>query len=421
MSVAFDTNVTLTVEIAFDSNPLDTSPSFTDISAFVRSFDIKRGRNNELGQFPAGQCTILLSNADNRFNPTNTSSPYYDSSAGKTKIQPLKRLRVKAVYDSTNYTLFEGYLDTIPVQYPDNGSDSTVQISATDAFRLFQQSTIQGRGFRVGLSGFSEVGLSTRLGMTFTNELSSARVTKILDAFGFPSDRRDVQTGTLQVGTQSITDNVLTALQECETAENAQFFISSDGKATFRNRDYRLSNTKAINVQATFSNDGSNLPYVDVGLSFDDQEIVNIYEWTREGGTTQYIADTDSVLNYGAFDNTTTTINISDTDVASLISQKVAETSQPIVRFNNLVVNPRENTLLWTQALGRDFGDRIKVKVVNPDGSSLEDELLIESIQHSVTASSQSWRWSATLSPAGSSAWILGQAKLGEGTRFAYA
>ncbi len=421
MSVAFDNDVTLTIEIAFDSNPLDTSPSFTDISAFVRSFDVKRGRNNELGQFPAGTLQVVLSNADNRFNPTNTSSPYFDSSAGKTKIQPLKRIRVKAVYDSTSYTIFEGFLDTIPVQYPANGSDSTVILTATDAFRLFQQSTIQGRGFRVGLSGFSEVGQSTRLGMTFTNELSSARVTKILDAFGFPSDRRDVQTGTLQVGTQQITDNVLSALQECETAENAQFFISADGKATFRNRDYRLSNTKAINVQSTFSNDGSNLPYVDVGLSFDDQEIVNIYEWTREGGTTQYIADTDSVLNYGAFDNAQTTINISDTNVASLIAQKVAETSQPIVRFNNLVVNPRENTLLWTQALGREFGDRIKVKVVNPDGSSLEDEVLIESIQHSVIASSQTWRWSVTLSPAGSSAWILGQAKLGEGTRFAYA
>ena len=421
MSVAFDNDVTLTIEIAFDSNPLDTSPSFTDISAFVRSFDVKRGRNNELGQFPAGTLQVVLSNADNRFNPTNTSSPYFDSSAGKTKIQPLKRIRVKAVYDSTSYTIFEGFLDTIPVQYPANGSDSTVILTATDAFRLFQQSTIQGRGFRVGLSGFSEVGQSTRLGMTFTNELSSARVTKILDAFGFPSDRRDVQTGTLQVGTQQITDNVLSALQECETAENAQFFISADGKATFRNRDYRLSNTKAINVQSTFSNDGSNLPYVDVGLSFDDQEIVNIYEWTREGGTTQYIADTDSVLNYGAFDNAQTTINISDTNVASLIAQKVAETSQPIVRFNNLVVNPRENTLLWTKALGREFGDRIKVKVVNPDGSSLEDEVLIESIQHSVIASSQTWRWSVTLSPAGSSAWILGQAKLGEGTRFAYA
>lgn len=421
MSVAFDSNVNITVEIAFDSDPLDASLSYTDISTYVRSFQTSRGRSNELGQFPAGSCSVLLSNIDNRFNPTNASSPYYDSSTGKTKIQPLKRIRISAVYDSQTYRIFEGFLDTIPVKYPASGSDSTVTLKATDGFRLMKQSDIAGKGFRVGLTGFSEVGQSTRLGMTFPNELSSTRVSSILSAMGWPSDRKDIQTGTLQVGTQQDTDNILTAIQECELAENAQFFIAKDGKATFRNRDYRLSNVLATDVQATFSNDGSNLPYTDVGVSFDDQEIINVYEWTREGGNTQYIADASSVIDYGAFTSQKSTINVSDPNVASIIQQKIAETSTPIVRFDNLIVNPRQNTLLWNQVLGREFGDRVKVKVVNPDGSSFDDELWIESISHNVGASSQTWSWSVTLSPAGSSAWILGQAKLGEGTRFAYA
>ena len=422
MSVAFDSNVNLTVEVAFDSNPFDTSPSFTDISAYVRSFSTNRGRINELGQFGAGRATLVLSNADNRFNPTNTSSPYYDSSTGKTKIQPLKRVRISAVYDSSTYRLFEGFLDKIPVTYPASGNDSVVTFTVSDAFRIFRQGDIQAKGFRLGLPGFSEIGQSTRLSFTpNTNELSSTRITNILNAVGWPSDRRDINTGTLQVGTQQSTDNILTALQECETAENAQLFVASDGKVTFRNRDYRLSNTKAINVQATFSNDGSNLPYVDVAVSFDDEEIINVYEWTRESGTTQYVADADSVLSYGAFVNQKSTINISNANVASIIQQKIAETSTPIKRFEKLVINPRQNTLLWNQALGREFGDRIKVKVVNPNGSSFEDEVLIESIQHNVSALAQSWSWTLTLSPAGSSAWILGQAKLGEGTRFAYA
>jgi len=421
MSVAFDSNVNITVEIAFDSDPLDTSLSYTDISTYVRSFQTSRGRSNELGQFPAGSCSVLLSNIDNRFNPTNASSPYYDSSTGKTKIQPLKRIRISAVYDSQTYRIFEGFLDTIPVKYPASGSDSTVTLKATDGFRLMKQSDIAGKGFRVGLTGFSEVGQSTRLGMTFPNELSSTRISSILSAMGWPSDRKDIQTGTLQVGAQQDTDNILTAIQECELAENAQFFIAKDGKATFRNRDYRLSNALATDVQATFSNDGSNLPYTDVGVSFDDQEIINVYEWTREGGNTQYIADANSVIDYGAFTSQKSTINVSDPNVASIIQQKIAETSTPIVRFDNLIVNPRQNTLLWNQVLGREFGDRVKVKVVNPDGSSFDDELWIESISHNVGASSQTWSWSVTLSPAGSSAWILGQAKLGEGTRFAYA
>ena len=138
MSVAFDPNVNLTVEVAFDSNPFDTSPSFTDISAYVRSFSTNRGRINELGQFGAGRATLVLSNADNRFNPTNTSSPYYDSSTGKTKIQPLKRVRISAVYDSSTYRLFEGFLDKIPVTYPASGNDSVVTFTVSDAFRIFR-------------------------------------------------------------------------------------------------------------------------------------------------------------------------------------------------------------------------------------------------------------------------------------------
>jgi hypothetical protein len=251
-------------------------------------------------------------------------------------------------------------------------------------------------------------------------ELSSVRISRILDTIQFPSNRRDILTGTKQVISQPITTNVLTGLRECETAENGQFFIAKDGKATFRNRDYKLSNTKAINVQGIFSNDGSNLPYTNVSTSFDDNEIINVYEWQRSGGSIQYKADTNSVLRYRAKESNKSTINISDGDVLSIIEQKIAETSLPIVRIDNLTCNPRENTSLWEQVLGREFGDRISVKIVNVDGSSFTDELWIESISHSVNASSQSWTWTATLSPAGSSAWILGQAKLGEGTRFVY-
>ncbi len=419
MSISFDSNVDLTVEVGFDSDPFDETQSFTDISQYVRQFTTNRGRVNELGQFGAGSAQIVLSNTDNRFNPSQTTY-YYDSTNGRTKIQPLKRIRISATYSSSTYVLFEGFLDTIPVVFTAQGQDSVVTFRATDAFKIFQSGVLDSRSWRIGRGGFSELGLSTRLGYTDVTELSSDRVTRILNAIGFPTNRRDVLTGTVNVQQQTITDNVLSALREVELAENAQFFISADGKATFRNRDYRLSNTKAINVQGTFSNTGTDLPYTDVSLSLDDNEIINVYEWTREGGSTQYISDADSVLRYTAKGSTKTTINVSDSDVLSIIEQKIAETSLPIVRVDRLTVNPRDNTGLWTQVLDREFGDRIKVKIQDPSGTTVEDELLIESIQHTVNGSSQSWSWSATLSPAGSSAWILGSAKLGEGTRFAY-
>ena len=102
------------------------------------------------------------------------------------------------------------------------------------------------------------------------------------------------------------------------------------------------------------------------------------------------------------------------------IQQKLSETALPIIRIDGLTINPRQNTSIWAQALGREIGDRITVNIVNTDGSTFSDELFIESITHNVNASSQTWNWTLTLSPASTSSWVLGQALLGVGTRFAY-
>lgn len=420
MSVAFDSNVNLTVEIGFDSNPFDDSQSFTDISSYVRQLTTKRGRQNELGQFVGGTLSLLLSNADNRFNPNNTSSPYYDSTNSITKIQPFKVVKVSATYDSVNYVIFRGFLDTIPVSFPALGSDSVVQFNCVDAFKIFNGQTLESSGWILGTAGFSELGVSTVLAYEDETELSSARVSRILDTIQFPSSLRDINTGVHQVIGQDVNSDVLSALRQCEVAENAQFFISKDGKATFRNREYKLSNAKATTVQATFTNDGSDLPYTDVKTSFDVNEVRNVYKWTRSGGSEQSVSDATSVQRYRPRTSTQSTINTSDSEVKSIIEQKLNETALPIVRIDSLVVNPRQNVNIWEKALGLEFGDRISVKIVNPDNSSYTDELWIESISHTVNASSQSWVWSLTLSPAGSSGWVLGQAKLGEGTRLVY-
>ena len=420
MSVAFDSDVNLTVQIGFDSNPFDDSQSFTDISSFVRNIRINRGRLNELNDFSSGSCTLTLSNADNRFNPSNTSSPYFDSSNGITKIQPLKTVKISASYDGSTYVIFFGYLNDIPVRFPNDGADSVVTFTATDAFKIFQSQTIQSVGWRIGKAGFSELGISTALGYDDAVELTSVRVSRLLNSIGFPSSLRDINTGTLNIQQQTVSTNLLTALKECETAENAQFFMASDGKATFRNRDYRLTNSLATNSQATFDNSGSNLPFTNVSLSFDTNEVFNVYEWTRSGGSLQTVADSDSIAKYRPITNTKTTLNTSNANVLSIIQQKLTETSIPIVRIDSLEVNPRQNTSIWTQALNREIGDRITVNITNPDSSTFSDELLIESISHTINASDQTWNWIVSLSPAGSSAWVLGQAKLGEGTRFAY-
>ena len=206
MAVTFDSNVSITVEIAFDSNPLDSSQTFTDVSAYLRSFTTSRGRISNLDKFQTGTAIVELDNRDNRFSP-NQSTHYYDSSIGRTKIQPLKRLRIRATHSSTTYDLFHGFVESFPVNYAGQGYDSTVKIKVVDAFKLFFNAKLDGIGWNLGIS---LLGSTTRLTLTQAQELSSVRVKNILDSFGYTNQA--ISTGQLQVTTQPTTDDLLTAL-----------------------------------------------------------------------------------------------------------------------------------------------------------------------------------------------------------------
>ena len=413
MSVNFDSNVSITVEIAFDSNPLDSSQTFTDVSQYLRSFTTTRGRVSNLSDFQTGTATVELDNRDNRFSP-NQSTHYFDSSAGRTKIQPLKRLRIRATHSSTTYDLFHGFVESFPVQYAGQGYDSSTKIRVVDAFKLFFNATLDGIGWQLGIS---KLGSTTRLTLTQAQELSSVRVKNILDSFGYSNQA--ISTGQLQVTTQSTTDDLLTALRKVETAENGTFFIAANGNATFRDRNFRLTNTTT--PDATFGQGGSDLPYTDIVSSYDDTKIINTVLFNRTGGTQQSAVSDDSVQRFGTHSLTQSSrLNIQDSDVLSIAKQKVVENDIPQTSVRTLIFRPQSNTSIWAKALGLDIGAFVKTNVLTPSGTTESYDLFIENIQHSVDARSKTWTWKIGLSPAETGAWILGVSKLGIDTNISY-
>jgi len=413
MSVAFDSNVTLTCEIAFDSNPLDSSQTFTDVTAYLRSFETTRGRISDLAEFQTGTATVVLDNRDNRFSP-NQSTHYYDSSAGRTKIQPLKRLRIRATHSSTTYDLFNGFVESFPVQYAGQGYDASTKIRVVDAFKLFFNATLDGVGWRLGIS---KLGSTTRLSLTQAQELSSVRVKNILDSFGYSNQA--ISTGQLEVQTQPDTDDLLTALRKIEKAENGTFFIAANGNATFRDRNFRLTNTTTPN--ATFGQGGGELPYVDIISAYDDSKIVNTVQRTMTGGSTQIAIDSDSVERFGAHVLTESgTLNVSNANAASIAEQKVVSNSIPQTTVESLSFAPQQNTSLWAKALGLDIGSFVEAKVTTPSSTIETYDLFIERIKHKVDARNKQWNWQIGLSPAETGAWILGVNRLGIDTNLSY-
>ena len=413
MSVPFDSNVNLICEIAFDSNPLDSSQSWTDVSDYLRSFETSRGRISQLAEFQTGTATVTLDNRDNRFSPNQTTY-YYDATNGRTKIQPLKRLRIRAEYDSTTYDIFHGFVESFPIQYAGQGYDASTKLRVVDAFKLFFNATLNGIGWQLGIS---KLGSTTRLTLSQAQELSSVRVKNILDSFGYSNQA--ISTGQLQVQTQSETDDLLTALRKVETAENGTFFIAANGDATFRDRNYRLVNTTT--PDATFGQGGGDLPYVDIVSSYDDNKIINTVQRTRTGGSTQIAIDSDSVERFGANVLTESgTLNVSDVDALSIASQKVVANSIPQTTIEALSFAPQQNINLWEKALGLDIGSYVETNVTTPSSTVETYDLFIERVKHKVDARNKTWNWQIGLSPAETGAWILGVNRLGIDTNLSY-
>lgn len=142
MPFTFPSGPTITVQVAFSSTPFATSPSWTDITQYVRSVKIHRGRSRELDAFSAGTCSVLLSNADRRFDPEHATGPYV---AG---LLPMKKIQIVSNYSGTTSYLFTGYVDGWPQAYIEQ-NDSVVNVSATDGMKVLEQVELPGSLFEM--------------------------------------------------------------------------------------------------------------------------------------------------------------------------------------------------------------------------------------------------------------------------------
>jgi hypothetical protein len=144
MSVTIGDNVSLTVEIGFATSagankvPIGSLLSnivWTDVSEYVRSIQTNRGRSSELDEFTTGTSNVVLSNGNRYFDPENEDGPYYG------KLTPGRPIRITATYLFITKTLFFGFVDEWQQDYTYT-FDSTANVSASDAFKVLNQLTL---------------------------------------------------------------------------------------------------------------------------------------------------------------------------------------------------------------------------------------------------------------------------------------
>ena len=347
-----------------DSGQLGGAVTLTDVTADVQNVSISRGRSKDLDSFFTGSCAIKLLNNARKYENTNTSSPYYPG------IEPFIIMHVDATTDggSTYEDLFVGFVADISLSYPDT-INSFATFTGFDAFMKINNTELQNQSFS-----------STDSGTLINNILSSNTVK-------FSTSNRDIETGISNMQALSnITDNTLSILQTIERSENGLLFMSKSGKLTFKNRHTTFPSSASM----TFSDDGSDIPYNSVDYINDDNEIYNVINLTRTGGTTQTKEDTGSQLKYLIRTLTRSGLfNDNDAEVSDAALFLLGKFKDALLRFDNLEVNLKDiSTSSQNSILASEVGDIVNIELT-PPGSGSPSQItsleILDSITYSVT------------------------------------
>ncbi|MEU4570733.1 hypothetical protein [Micromonospora sp. NPDC023956] len=156
------------------------------------------------------------------------------------------------------------------------------------------------------------------------------------------------------------------------------------------------------------------LPYADVAITYDAQSIYNLATVSRAGGTPQVVEDPASRARYLTRTYQRSDLLLeTDAEVLSYGRYVLHQASEPELRFSQMTLLPRGDARLWAQALGREFGDRIRVIRRPPGGGVIRRDVFVRGVEHDVVRDLQ-WTTRLTLQSASSfQFWTIGHVELG--------
>jgi hypothetical protein len=330
----------------------------TDVTNYVASVSVNRGKSRELDRYTAGNASVILHNDSRIFDPFNTAGIYYG------QILPRKPI----VIETDGDRVFTGFIDDWDLTYDISGK-SFASVSAIDGFMRL-----------------SAAELDT---FTTTSQLSSDRVTAILNRpeVAWPIANRSIETGltTLQADTVAENTNALQYLQLVDTTENGQLFMSRSGAVTFKNRAFNPSFISTV----VFADDSTAnaIRYSNIEVIYGSENLYNRVAVTRNGGTTQVADSTTSQDAYGVASYSIDGVLLtSDTEAFNLASYLVGLYDQPELRINQVTVNLHDKTPEQVdQICLLEIADVVQVIFTpNQIGSPINQYAMVTGISHDI-------------------------------------
>jgi hypothetical protein len=345
---------------------LDGVSEFAPMLEYAKNVSVTRGRREIGDQFSAGTMTFTLDDtlANGILNPLYTSSPFVDP-AGQFTLAPLRRVSLGR-YDSTNtfIALFVGQIVNYDYSY-ELGGNNTVTVYCADDFYLLAQTSLAQ--FNV------------------SEELSSARLTAVLDLpeVAYPALSRNINTGTQTLGGASAYTvpegtNVKAYIDQIQQAEQGRVFMSRTGSINF---DPRIGNTLSAPV-ADFHDDGTNIPYNNLGITYNADQIVNRASIQHLGASNPEVADDLASQTKYLIQTVSITNSLLHNDAAAATLASYLLVGEPEATFTAVQTDYLMLTTAQRETLALvDIGDTITITNTIA-GGQVAQELSVEGVEH---------------------------------------
>jgi hypothetical protein len=243
---------------------------------------------------------------------------------------------------------------------------------------------------------------------TFVPQLSGARINAVLDAIAWPAGQRNIDAGQyimagVGFGPKDGQD-ALSHIQEVSDSELGYFFIDASGTAVFHDSLHRSTANASKVSNSTWSDvESDGLEYLNLIPSYDKNNIVNDAQITPSGsGGSSAAAESQDVPSQAKYFRRTlarSTVLANPRDAQIQANFIVATYKEPQLRFSTMTVKPITDSTLWTQVLGREIGDRIRVHRHPPGGGNvMASDCFIEAISWKLDGTDAEITWE--LSPA---------------------
>jgi Concanavalin A-like lectin/glucanases superfamily len=236
----------------------------------------------------------------------------------------------------------------------------------------------------------------------YTSSLTGDRIKAVLDTVASQAPRQ-IGTGARTVGPAYMSgQSPLESIRSATKAEavDAVLFTDRSGGIVFLDSAHR-SSSPYDTVQATFDDDGTDLPYADITLDYSESFLSNEWSVTRAGfdAVTQTVSDTTSTAKYYKRPQSITGIPVTtDGQALTIATALLAKYKDPMTRVTSITLT--SDTPAVAEAIfRRDIGDRIRVFRTPPGGGARIDQtLFIQKIEITATPYSP-WQVKWAVSP----------------------